>query len=178
VGSLCSANTAAGWWQTCWSNVQSRWYIEHDGSHPPTLNSSEMAGLLNTSSCAPANLEAGDSEEIAQVDALLLMSDLQCVGQLRAPVHCWLYKLGLFHHPLLKLFHGLLYCVLYFCVHLWFMANSICDFKQTGLKGIRRRIWVSGIFVCSFCNFGFFFFLFFSFDSFAGLVEQCAWNLG
>jgi hypothetical protein len=36
-----------------------------------------MAGLLNTSSCAPANLEAGDSEEIAQVDALLLMSDLQ-----------------------------------------------------------------------------------------------------
>jgi hypothetical protein len=46
-----------------------------------------MAGLLNTSSCAPANLEASDSEEIAQVDALL------------------------------KLFHGLLYCVLYFCVH-------------------------------------------------------------
>jgi hypothetical protein len=81
-----------------------------------------MAGLLNTSSCAPANLEAGDSEEIAQIDALLLMSDLQCVGQLGAPVHCWLYrtahKLGLFHHPLLKLFHGLLYCVLYFCVHL------------------------------------------------------------
>jgi len=47
-----------------------------------------MAGLLNTSSCAPANLEAGDSEEIAQVHALLLMSDLQCVGQLGAPVHC------------------------------------------------------------------------------------------
>jgi len=47
-----------------------------------------MAGLLNTSSCAPANLEAGDSKEIAQVDALLLMSDLQCVGQLGAPVHC------------------------------------------------------------------------------------------
>jgi hypothetical protein len=39
--------------------------IEHDGSHPPTLNSSEMVGLLNTSSCAPANLEAGDCEEIA-----------------------------------------------------------------------------------------------------------------
>jgi hypothetical protein len=37
----------------------------HDGSHPPTLNSSEMAGLLNTFSCAPANLEAGDYEEIA-----------------------------------------------------------------------------------------------------------------
>jgi hypothetical protein len=54
------------------------------------------------------------------------------------------------------------------------MAYSICDFKQTGFKGIRRRIWVSGIFVSSFCNFGFFFFLFFSFDSFAGLVEQCA----
>jgi hypothetical protein len=65
--------------------------------------------------------------------------------------------LGLFHHPLLKLFHGLLYCVLYFCVHLWFMANSICDFKQTGFKGIRRRIWVSGIFMCSLCNFGVFF---------------------
>ncbi len=81
-----------------------------------------MAGLLNTSSCAPANLEPGDSEEIAQVDALLLMSHLQCVGQLGAPVHCWLYqtahKLGLFYHPLLKLFRGLLYCVLYFCVHL------------------------------------------------------------
>jgi hypothetical protein len=47
-----------------------------------------MAGQLNTFSCAPANLEAGDFEEIAQVDALLLMSDLQCVGQLGAPVHC------------------------------------------------------------------------------------------
>ncbi len=68
--------------------MQSRWYIEHDGNHPPTLNSSEMAGQLNTFSCAPANLEAGDFEEIAQVDALLLMSDLQCVGQLGAPVHC------------------------------------------------------------------------------------------
>jgi hypothetical protein len=126
----------------------------------------------------PANLEAGDSEEIAQVDAFLLMFDLQCVGQLGAPVHCWLYqtahKLGLFHHPLLKLFHGLLCCLLYFCVHLWFMANSICDFKQRGFKGIRRRIWVSGIFVCSFCNFGFSFFLFFSIDSFTGLVEHCA----
>jgi hypothetical protein len=86
--------------------------------------------------------------------------------------------LRLFHHPLLKLFHGLLYCVLYFCVHLWFMENSICVFKQTGFKGVRRRIWISGILVCSFYNFGFFFFLFFSFDSFAGLVEQCAWNLG
>jgi hypothetical protein len=62
-----------------------------------------MAGLLNTSSCAPANLEAGDSEEIAHIDALLLMSDLHCVGQFGAPVHCWVYqtahKLGLFHHP-------------------------------------------------------------------------------
>jgi len=81
-----------------------------------------MAGLLNTSSCAPANLEAGDSEEIAQLDELLLMSDLQCVGQLGALVHYWLYqtaqKLGLFHHLLLKLFHGLLYYVSYFCVHL------------------------------------------------------------
>ncbi len=44
--------------------------------------------MLNTSSCAPANLEAGDPEEITQVDALLLMSDLQCVGQLGAAVHC------------------------------------------------------------------------------------------
>jgi hypothetical protein len=81
-----------------------------------------MASLLNISSCAPANLEAGDSEEIAQVDALFLTSDLQCVGQLGAPMHCWLYqtahKLGLLHHPLLKLFHGFLHCVLYFCVHL------------------------------------------------------------
>jgi hypothetical protein len=81
-----------------------------------------MAGLLNTFSCAPANLEASDSENIVQVDALLLMSDLQCVGQLGAPVHCWLYqttqKLGLFHHLVLKLFHGLLYRVLYLCVHL------------------------------------------------------------
>jgi len=50
-----------------------------------------MVGLLNTSSCAPANLEAGDSEEIVQVDVLLLMSDLQCVGQLGAPMHYWLY---------------------------------------------------------------------------------------
>jgi hypothetical protein len=86
--------------------------------------------------------------------------------------------LGLFHHPLLKLFHGLLYCVLYFCVHFWFMENSISDFKQTGFKGIRRTIWVSGIFVCNFCNFGFLFFLSFSFDTFAGLIEQGAWNLG
>jgi hypothetical protein len=81
-----------------------------------------MDGLLNTSSCAPANLEAGDSKEIAKVDALLLMSDLQCVGQLGAHVHCWLYqiahKLGLFHHQLLKLIHEFLYCVLYLCVHL------------------------------------------------------------
>jgi hypothetical protein len=81
-----------------------------------------MVGLLNTSSRAPANLEASDSEKIAQVDALLLMSHMQCVGQLGAHVHCWFYqtahKLGLFHHPHLKLFHGLLYCVLYFCVHL------------------------------------------------------------
>jgi hypothetical protein len=81
-----------------------------------------MAGMLNTSSCALANLKAGDSEEITQLDELLLMSDLQCVGQLGAPAHCWLYqtaqKLGLFHHSLLKLFHGLLYCVSYFYVHL------------------------------------------------------------
>jgi len=81
-----------------------------------------MASLLNTFSCAPANLEASDSEEIVQVDALLLMSDLQCVGQLGAPVHYWLYqtahKLGLFHHLVFKLFHGLLYRVLYLCVHL------------------------------------------------------------
>jgi len=41
-----------------------------------------MVGLLNTSSCAPTNLEAGDSEEIAQVDALLLMSDLQWHGMI------------------------------------------------------------------------------------------------
>jgi hypothetical protein len=33
--------------------------------------------IKGTTSCAPANLEAGDFEEIAQVDALLLMSDLQ-----------------------------------------------------------------------------------------------------
>jgi hypothetical protein len=84
--------------------------------------------------------------------------------------------LGLFHHPLLKLFHGLLYCVLYFCVHLWFMANSICDSKQTGLKGIRRRIWSLGSSCAASVILEFFFFLFFSFDSFAGLVEQCAWN--
>jgi hypothetical protein len=83
-----------------------------------------MAGLLNTSSCAPANLEAGDSEEIAQVDALLLMSHLRCVGQLGAPVQCWLYqtahKLGLFHHPVLKLFHGL--CIMFYI--------SVCIFDS------------------------------------------------
>jgi hypothetical protein len=68
--------------------------------------------------------------------------------------------LGLFHHQLLKLIHEFLYCVLYLCVHLWFMENSICDFKQIGFKGIRRKNWVSGIFVCSFCNLGVFFFSF------------------
>jgi hypothetical protein len=86
--------------------------------------------------------------------------------------------LGLFHHPLFTFFHGLLYFVSYFYVHLWFMENSICDFKQTRFKSIRRRIWVFGIFMCNFCNLGFFYFLFFSFDSFASLVEQCAWNFG
>jgi hypothetical protein len=81
-----------------------------------------MVNLLNTSSCAPTSLKVGDSEEIAQVDALLLISNPQCVGQLGALVHCWLYqttqKLGLFHHPLFTFFHGLLYFVSYFYVHL------------------------------------------------------------
>jgi hypothetical protein len=45
-----------------------------------------MVGLLNTSSCAPASLEIGDSKEIVQVDALLLMSGMSFVGQLGSPM--------------------------------------------------------------------------------------------
>jgi len=164
VGSLWNFNIAIGLCQTYRSNVQSMWYImwyiEQDGNHPPTFNFSKMVSLLNISSCALANFKVGDYEKFAQVDALLLMSDLQCVGQLGALVHCCLYetvhKLGLFHHPLLKFFHELLYSVLYLYVHIWFMENSICDFNQTRFKSTIRRIWALGSSCATFVIWGFF----------------------
>ncbi len=88
MGSLWSANTAAGSWQTAGPMSKAGDILNMMGVIPLLSALLEMTGLLNTSSCAPANLEAGDLEEIAQVDALLLMSDLQCVGELGAPVHC------------------------------------------------------------------------------------------